>query len=831
MSEFLLTYLLHSTVLLTGALLLVRLPGLRRASAREALLRTALVAGLVTSWGQHAPVEVTLGVPAEPALAALNATEARSAPVSTSDPAPPAIEETLASEPSVVAGVPGEQQTIHPRGPIAPRIPSLVLAGCILVAVLRFSHAWIVLRHVLARAEPLRDRNLLRLLKESETVSRTQVPANLLVASRIPTPFAVGRRTIVLPADIMDRLAAAGVRGVLVHELAHLERRDPLWNALLSFLASALAFQPLNLLVLRACRRASEEICDARAAAQTGEPLQLARSLVELARAPAPVPSLVAAGMAGRTHLTSRVEALLENKETHMPRSRLALLALLPLAFGSFLPVLSFAQPSTPEGAASVKQVVIDPGHGGRFPGTQGRALEEDAVLAIALEVRDQLKAQGIDVLLTREKDAPAAEGPGADLTARAARVTPGTDAFVSIHTGVGGAYLEGIRSWYAGGSDGEPETLERRSRQLATTVHEQLADDLQAHDLGVATKDYYVLKHAGVPAALVEVGFVTHPDEGQRLASEAYRQRVATSIAKGISAFLGGEAPATPWHGLALSVGTAHTSDPGEENAGTLVVIRSEDKASPDVIQSIRAPDGTVVPTASLYPQPLLGGARIRVPLPPQEGTYTADIEREGETIGLKATLEPTRQLPLPGEVTLEGDEGDLRASWDAVEGAQTYTIHLETLGAGAGAGSSTLRATTQGTSVRFDEPPANGPYSVVLRAYDFAWDGPRDQLVPPDAFPKTFAMSEARRLVGVSSRLDADLLREVVGRCELGFKTPGQGTRLDVSLPSGVRHSIRIPYGFLERSQELCVQRFLTSPDALEWVEGLEQERQQYR
>ena len=831
MSEFLLTYLLHSSVLLAGALLLVRLPGLRRASAREALLRTALVAGLLTAWGQHTPIKVSLGIAPEPTSIALEATNAWSAPTSTLDQAPPVVEETPVAEPSVAANDPAERQGNNPSWSLLTMIPGSLLAGCALVALLRFSRAWIVLRRVLARARPVRDPSLLRLLEESEALSRSKVRANVLVAPRIPTPFAVGCRTIVLPADLMDRLSAAGVRGVLVHELAHLERRDPLWNALLSFLASALAFQPLNLLVLRACRRASEEICDAHAAQRTGRPLLLARSLVDLARAPAPVPSLVTAGMAGRTHLSSRVEALLEGKATRVGRGRLALLAVLPLALGAFLPVLSFAQESTSAGAGLVQQVVIDPGHGGLFPGTEGRALEEDAVLAIALEVRDQLEAQGIEVLLTREEDAPAAEGAGADLAARAARVTPATDAFLSIHTGVGGEHLEGIRSWYLGGAEGEAGTLESRSREFAMSVHEQLADDLQAQDHGVDTKDYYVLEHAGVPAALVEVGFVTHPEEGQRLASEAYRQRVATSIAEGISAFLAGEAPATPWHGLPLRVGTAHTSVAGEENAGTLVVISSEDKAQPDVIQSIRAPDDTLIPSASFFPQSLLGGARIRTSVPPQEGTYTAVIEREGETIDLQATLDPTRQLPLPGEVTLDVDEGDLRASWDAVEGAQTYTLHLETLEGVAGAKSSSLRATTQGTSVRFDELPVNGPYNVVLRAYDFAWNGPRDQLVPPDAFPEAFAMSETRGLVGVSSRLDADLLREVAARCDLGRKTPEQGTRLDVSLPSGVRHSIRIPYGFLERSQELCVQRLLTSSDALEWVEELEQERQQYQ
>ena len=592
MIEFLLTYLLHSTVLLAGALLLVRLPGLRRASAREALLRTALVAGLLTAWGQYAPLQLTLGIPGAPASLA-EAVHGRSATALAPDSARPALEERSAPEPTVPAGEAGEQQATRQGWSLALVLPGLLLATCLLFALLRFAHAWSVLRHVLARAEPVRDPELLRRVEESVDLSHARIRVNVLVTPRITTPFAVGRRTIVLPADLMTRMPVASVRGVLVHELAHLERWDPLWNALLSFLASALAFQPLNLLVLRACRGASEEICDARAAERTGEPIVLARSLVELARAPSPFPSLVAIGMASRTHLTSRVEALLENKETHMPRSRLALLALLPLALGSFLPALSFAETNASVDGIPVKQVVIDPGHGGELEGVQGYADEEDVVLAIAHEVRNVLVARGIDVVMTREEDVALAETPARDMAARVGTVTPETDAFVSIHADGGASTLEGIHTWYPDRVDVESSAsdLVFRSRHLAEAVQAHLVDETQATDNGVDANGFYVLRNAGVPAAMVDVGYLTHPQEGKRLARRAYQRRVAEAIAAGIISFLASEEAAPESAALALLeeiVGRC-SATPGSLSRGAGAPMPS----GPDSNHFIQVPEG----------------------------------------------------------------------------------------------------------------------------------------------------------------------------------------------------------------------------------------------
>ena len=528
MIEFLLTYLLHSTILLTGALLLVRLPGLRRASAREALFRTALLAGVVTAWGQHAPLQISVPPPS-----VLHSTA-----VGISQQLPEGPAEAVAFDSSgatVVPGVVGANKTTTEYaaglvGTSTSVIPALLLALLVLFVVLRFAWAGIVLRRLLRQAEPVRDPNVLRLLNEATAATRGTARINLLETSAVTTPFAVGWRTLVLPTDFSARLTPDGVRSVLAHELAHLERRDPVWNALLSFVSSMLVFQPLNLVVLRCWRDASEEMCDARAVERTGAPVVLARSLLEFARAPSSVPSVVATGVAGRSHLTSRVEALLKNKETRMSKSHLALMTVLPLVLGLLLPNVSLAQATDREEALLERKVVIDPGHGGTTEEAQGSAREGDVVLAIAQKAREILEEQGIDVVMTREDDVDV------NLATRAATAA-GADAFVSIHAGGGASDSKGVQAWYA--EQSASSNPEARSRRLADALQIRLVEGLQAQDRGVTPGEYYVLQNAGAPAAMVEVGSLTDPEEGPALATADYQQRVAQAIADAIIIFL----------------------------------------------------------------------------------------------------------------------------------------------------------------------------------------------------------------------------------------------------------------------------------------------------
>jgi N-acetylmuramoyl-L-alanine amidase len=238
--------------------------------------------------------------------------------------------------------------------------------------------------------------------------------------------------------------------------------------------------------------------------------------------------------------------------------------------------------PSEPEPA--VRTIVIDPGHGGENPGARGPGgtLEKDIALAIGRRLRAELvNARGLQVFLTREKDVDV------ELDERTAIANNyKADLFVSIHVnasrtrGAKGsevyflsyqasdddsrrtAHLEGAAEPPpgAGSADlalilwdmAQAEHLEESSA-LASRIQEELADVTGSQGRGVKQAPFRVLVGASMPAVLVEVAFISNPDEEKLLASEAYQTKVAASLARGIERFrrersarLGGEGPAS---------------------------------------------------------------------------------------------------------------------------------------------------------------------------------------------------------------------------------------------------------------------------------------------
>ena len=142
---------------------------------------------------------------------------------------------------------------------------------------------------------------------------------------RTPIAFGILRPEICLPKGVSDELDEEELSGLLAHELAHLMAKDPLWLEGCSLLVALFPWQPLIRSARHRIRELSEYRCDAVAAELAGH-LPLARCLVEVARwMLKPGHSLGAAllgmGTARGTDLRRRVERLLENK----PRPRLGL--------------------------------------------------------------------------------------------------------------------------------------------------------------------------------------------------------------------------------------------------------------------------------------------------------------------------------------------------------------------------------------------------------------------------------------------------------------------------------------------------------------------------
>ncbi|WFB37154.1 N-acetylmuramoyl-L-alanine amidase [Kiritimatiellota bacterium B12222] len=195
--------------------------------------------------------------------------------------------------------------------------------------------------------------------------------------------------------------------------------------------------------------------------------------------------------------------------------------------------------------------VVLDAGHGGEDGGAVSPTglLEKQVVLDITRRVRADLLAKGYQVFLTRHDDR------FLELEERPRRAESWkADVFVSIHANSGGSTAVGTETFiltlpgylstnqsggvapqvaYAG------NTFNQANMSLGFAIHHALTQQNKLTDRGVRHARFAVLKQAPCPAALVEVGFLSHAQEGAQLAQVQTRVRLSASIATGIDNYL----------------------------------------------------------------------------------------------------------------------------------------------------------------------------------------------------------------------------------------------------------------------------------------------------
>ena len=171
--------------------------------------------------------------------------------------------------------------------------------------------------------------------------------------------------------------------------------------------------------------------------------------------------------------------------------------------------------------------VYLDPGHGGSDPGSSGNGIiEKNLNLSLALRVRDKLQSMGIAVYMSRDTDKFVSLE---DIAKGANAVNP--DVFVSIHqNSFTDPSANGIETyWYKADID----------KKLASNIQSQLAANTNAKDRGVKTQPFYVIKNTNMPSVLVECGFISNPDEANRLKNLDYQNKIINAIADGTYNFL----------------------------------------------------------------------------------------------------------------------------------------------------------------------------------------------------------------------------------------------------------------------------------------------------
>ena len=218
--------------------------------------------------------------------------------------------------------------------------------------------------------------------------------------------------------------------------------------------------------------------------------------------------------------------------------------------------------------------IVIDPGHGGLEAGAEGKfgTLEKDLTLAIGLDLAEIVRqTRASNVVLTRDRDVDLSlEDRSAIANNNKATV------FISIH--VNGSYRKGAAGpeTYFLSTDATDEEarrlafMENNSEDLenniqaededvikmilwdmAQTVYlkqsSQLAEDIQnelnllwgTRNRGIKQAPFKVLTGVACPAVLVEVAFLSNPQEERKLLTEEYQRKIAEAIYNGLVKFL----------------------------------------------------------------------------------------------------------------------------------------------------------------------------------------------------------------------------------------------------------------------------------------------------
>jgi N-acetylmuramoyl-L-alanine amidase len=220
-----------------------------------------------------------------------------------------------------------------------------------------------------------------------------------------------------------------------------------------------------------------------------------------------------------------------------------------------------------------IKKVVIDPGHGGYDPGAIGRTglKEKNVNLDIAKRLANRLRADGIEVVMTRNSDKFIPLGTRVNIANNSK-----ADLFISLHSNASrtrslygfeiyyvspsvsdssrasyaakNMYLNLDSSCFAGQSQNLKAILwdmiytynRAESIELSRAICRSAGDNLNVRVLGVKDARFEVLRGARMPAILVEVGFLSNPKEEQLLKDGYYREKLSQSIMEGLCNYAG---------------------------------------------------------------------------------------------------------------------------------------------------------------------------------------------------------------------------------------------------------------------------------------------------
>lgn len=176
------------------------------------------------------------------------------------------------------------------------------------------------------------------------------------------------------------------------------------------------------------------------------------------------------------------------------------------------------------------KVIFVDPGHGGRDPGTSyGKLYEKDIVLEISNVLRDKLMEKGAIVYMTREDDSDLSskwdvKKKRGDLFRRILMYRKEkAELYLSIHLN----YYKDSSLW---GAEVLYNPINSENKVFGEILMNNFKQELGSKRV-LKTTDLYMYKNTRVPGVLIECGFLSNPNERYLLQTEKYQNKLSDII------------------------------------------------------------------------------------------------------------------------------------------------------------------------------------------------------------------------------------------------------------------------------------------------------------
>ncbi len=202
------------------------------------------------------------------------------------------------------------------------------------------------------------------------------------------------------------------------------------------------------------------------------------------------------------------------------------------------------------DNSTAYNAVVVDPGHGGIDGGATDRAglLEKDINLDVSLRIANILKNKHVKALLTRDKDISLdsksslkASRHRRDLNARKNIINrTRADIFISIHvdSDPGHPQTRGMIVFYYPESREGQKLAQFIKHSIDIMIYERYLRDASLRTR-IRVNDYYILRETRIPGVLIELGFITNPEDKKLLLDINFREKIAEAISCGLVEYL----------------------------------------------------------------------------------------------------------------------------------------------------------------------------------------------------------------------------------------------------------------------------------------------------